>query len=202
MILEHEGKRPTIHPDSRIAPTATICGDVTVGANCSVGFGAILVAESGPIVLRENVVVMDLAIVRGIAGSVTKIESNVLIGPRASLAACIIERDAFVATGATIFNRAVVGERAEVRINGIVHVNTIVPPDGVVPIGWIAVGNPAQFFAPGDHDALWAVQRELDFPGTVFRVPRPKAGETFMPDVMARYARRLREGHREDRPYG
>jgi carbonic anhydrase/acetyltransferase-like protein (isoleucine patch superfamily) len=44
MLIEHLGKRPVIDPTARIAPTAVICGDVTVGQSTSVGFGAVLTA--------------------------------------------------------------------------------------------------------------------------------------------------------------
>ena len=46
MLIEHASARPAIDPSCRIAPNATICGDVTVGANTSVGFGAVIVADS------------------------------------------------------------------------------------------------------------------------------------------------------------
>ncbi|MEE8347638.1 MAG: gamma carbonic anhydrase family protein, partial [Dehalococcoidia bacterium] len=36
MLLEHQGKRPRIHESAYIAPTATICGDVTIGENSRV----------------------------------------------------------------------------------------------------------------------------------------------------------------------
>jgi hypothetical protein len=39
-----------------------------------------------------------------------------------------------------------------------------------VPIGWIAVGD--QMLPPDRHDDIWAIQRELDFPGTVYGIPR------------------------------
>jgi hypothetical protein len=53
-------------------------------------------------------------------------------------------------------------------IHGVVHVNTVVPPGEMVPIGWIAVGDPARIFPPGQHDQIWAIQESLDFPGTVY----------------------------------
>ena len=45
MLLEHQGKRPHIHETAYIAPTATVCGDVTIGAESRVLFGAVLVAN-------------------------------------------------------------------------------------------------------------------------------------------------------------
>jgi gamma-carbonic anhydrase len=66
----------------------------------------------------------------------------------------------------------VVGAASEVRIHGVVHVNSNLAPDTTVPIGWIAAGDPAQLFSPDRHDELWAVQERLDFPGTVYGLPR------------------------------
>lgn len=199
MILEHHGKSPQIDPTARIAPNATICGDVLIGANCSIGFGAVLVAESGPIRLGQNIVVMDTAVIRGVRGNPVEISDNALVGPRAYLTGCRIERDAFLATGATIFNGAYIGARAVVRINGIVHLRTRLAEDTVVPLGWIAVGDPAEILPPEAHDEIWSIQKTLNFPGYVFGVDRPAAGETFMPSVMSKYAAALGRWHDDDR---
>jgi hypothetical protein len=37
MILEHKGKRPAIHSSARIAPNATICGEVSNMLVCTGG---------------------------------------------------------------------------------------------------------------------------------------------------------------------
>ena len=74
--------------------------------------------------------------------------------------------DVRVAAGARI------GAGAEVRVNGVVHVNSVLAEGAVVPIGWVAVGDPAQLLPPDRHDDIWAIQRELDFPGTVLGVAR------------------------------
>lgn len=198
MLLEHDGHEPKIDPTCRIAPSATVCGDVTIGPNTSVGFGVVLTAESGPIAIGANCVIMDTAVIRGVRRDPVTIGDNVLIGPRAYLTGCAVADNAFIATGAAVFNGARIGERAEVRINGIVHLRTVLPADAVVPLNWIAVGDPAQILPPERHEAIWAVQEALDFPRYVFGVSRPRSGETFMPDVMPRYARALRR-HRDDK---
>jgi hypothetical protein len=64
----------------------------------------------------------------------------------------------------------------------------------VLPIGWIAAGNPATLFSPDRHDELWETQRTLDFPGTVYGVPR----ETTMREIMARQAQ-FYSAHQDDR---
>jgi carbonic anhydrase/acetyltransferase-like protein (isoleucine patch superfamily) len=199
MILEHRGVRPTISATARIAPNATIVGDVSIGDNCAIGFGAVLTAESGPIRIGSNVVVMDTAVLRGVKNAPLTIGSNVLVGPRAYLTGCTVEDEVFIATGATVFNKAVLKARSEVRINAIVHLRTILPEDAVVPLGWIAVGDPAKILPPEQHDEIWAVQKTLDFPKTVFGVDRPPEGQSMMRDVMLRYARALTRWHESDR---
>jgi carbonic anhydrase/acetyltransferase-like protein (isoleucine patch superfamily) len=198
MIFEHNGVGPSIDGSVRVAPNATICGDVTIGANTSIGFGAVLTAESGSISIGQNCVIMDTAVIRGLKRNPVRIGNNVLIGPRAYLTGCEVEDNAFLATGATIFNGARIGTRATVRINGIVHIRTVLPPDAVVPLNWIAVGDPAEILPPNDHDRIWAIQRELDFPKYVFGIEgRPPIGKV-MSEVMPRYARAL-QSHNGDR---
>src|SRR5215510_199535 len=68
MMFEHKGRRPTIDPSARVAPNATICGDVSIGPNVSVGFGAVITAESGPVAIGANCVIMDTAVLRGVRG--------------------------------------------------------------------------------------------------------------------------------------
>ncbi|HKM62116.1 MAG TPA: gamma carbonic anhydrase family protein [Acidisphaera sp.] len=202
MLFEHEGRSPQVHPTARVAPNATVCGDVVIGPNCSVGFGAVLVAESGPIRVGANCVIMDTAVLRGVRSASLTLGDNVLVGPRAYLTGCIVEDDAFLATGCTVFNGARIGRGAEVRINGIVHLRTALPPHATVPLGWIAVGDPAHILPPDRHHAIWSVQKPLDFPRYVFGVERPPEGQTIMPDVMPRYARALVRRHAGDRALG
>jgi carbonic anhydrase/acetyltransferase-like protein (isoleucine patch superfamily) len=198
MQLEHLGSRPRIHENARVAPNAVICGDVTIGANCSIGFGAVLTAESGPITIGEDCVVMDTAVLRGVRDNPLKIGNRVLVGPRAYLTGCEVEDNVFLATGTTIFNGAVIGTGSEVRINGVVHLRTLLPPNTTVPIGWIAVGNPVEILPPDQHERIWSVQKPLDFPRYVFGLPRAPEGESIMPAVMPRYAALLRR-HESDR---
>ena len=172
MLIEHEGKRPTVDQSAYVAPTAVLCGDVTVGSDCRILFGAVLTAEDGRVEVGERTVVMENALVRGRGPTPARLGDDVLVGPHAHVNGAVIEDGAFLATGAAIFPGAVVGAATEVRIHGVVHVNSKLAPGATVPIGWIAAGDPAQLFSPDRHDDLWAVQEPLDFPGTVYGLPR------------------------------
>lgn len=198
MIVEHQGKRPRVHSTAYVAPTAVVCGEVVIGEHSRVLFGAVLTAEGGPVTVGSHCIVMENAVIRGTARSPASLGDHVLVGPQAHLSGCIVEESAFIATGASVFNGARIGTRAEVRINGVVHVRTVIPPDAVVPIGWVAVGHPARILPPDEHRQIWAVQQALDFPGTVFGLERPPVGETIMPEMTRRYARALGR-HVEDR---
>lgn len=157
-----------------------------------------LAALLAKIRIAANTVIMDSAVLRGLRGCPLQIGENVLIGPRAVLNGCVIGEQAFVATGATIFNGATIGERAEVRVNAIVHLRTRLAPGMTVPLGWIAVGGPAQVFPPDQHQDIWAVQKGLNFPSFVFGVERPPEGQTILPNVIPRYAAMLSRRHAGD----
>ena len=198
MLIEHEGKRPKIDPSARVAPNAVICGDVTVGPGTSIGFGAVLTAESGPITLGANCIVMDNAVIRGTRRYPVRIGERVLIGPQASLSGCTVEDEVFLATGTRVFNGARIETQAEVRINAVVHLLTRISAGTVVPIGWVAVGDPAEILPPERHDDIWAVQKPLDFPKAIFGVERAAPGETEMREVARRYTALLAR-HKDDR---
>ncbi len=198
MLMEHLGKRPRVHATAYVAPTAVVCGDVTIGEDSRVLFGAVLTAEGGPVAIGARCIVMENAVLRGTPRHPMRLGDHVLIGPRATLTGCTVEDDAFLATGTTVFNGARIGARAEVQVNGIVHLKTALAAGAVVPIGWVAVGDPAHIRPPGEHDEIWAVQEPLNFPRTVFGLERPAEGDTIMPELTRRYAKALAR-HGDDR---
>lgn len=180
VIIEYNGKRPAIDGSAYVAPTAVVRGDVHIGSGTSVLFGAVISAEGGSVEIGSESVIMENTVVRGTPGNPIRIGDRVLVGPQAHLSGCQVGNDSFLATGSTIFNGAIVEENVEVRVNGVVHVNTRLTQGSVVPIGWVAVGDPGQCYAPSDHDRIWEIQRKLDFPGTVWGVDRavPKGQRT------------------------
>jgi carbonic anhydrase/acetyltransferase-like protein (isoleucine patch superfamily) len=197
-LIEQRGFRPSVDPTTRVAPNATICGDVIIGPNTSIGFGVVITAESGPVRIGANCVIMDTAVIRGVRKDPAKIGNNVLVGPRAYLVGCTIEDEVFLATGATVFNGARIERMAEVRINGIVHLRTVLPAGAIVPLNWVAVGDPVSILPAEKHDEIWAIQERLDFPKHVFGIERPPAGQSIMPNIMPRYASALRHWHADD----
>jgi len=191
MILAHLDKTPQIDPSAYVAPNATICGDVRIGAGCRIMFGAGIVAEGATIELGANCIVMENAVIRSTDTHPTKIGAHCLVGPHAHLAGCTLDDCVFIATGGSVFHGARLGFGSEVRVDGVVHLRTELPAHATVPIGWVAVGNPAQIFSPDQHDAIWAIQKPLSFPMYVYGVERPAAGESNMDEITRRRSEAL-----------
>jgi len=109
---------------------------------------------------------------------------------------CRIEDEVFIATGAAIFHGAQLGKGSEIRVNAVVHLKTRLPAGSIVPIGWVAVGDPAEILPPDRHERIWAIQKPLNFPLTVYGIDRDEAD-------MVKITRRLSAAlasHREDGP--
>ena len=196
MQFDHQGRQPRIHHSAVIADTAVISGDVTVGADCQVLHGAVITSEGGPITLGENVIVMENALIRATSTNPVHIGDHVLVGPMASISGATVGDEVFLATGTRVFNGARIGERCEVRINAVVHLRTTLPAETVVPIAWVAVGDPLQILPPHEHEKIWEAQRELDFPGYVFGLDR--STPDLMVQLTERYGRSLSR-HSDDR---
>lgn len=175
MIISHQGKTPRIAASAYIAPNAVVCGDVTIGEDCRIMFGAQVIAEGGAIAIGNECIVMENAVLRSNARHSLSIGNNCLVGPNAHVVGCRIDDQVFIATGAAIFHGATVGSGSEVRVNGVVHLKTNLPAGATVPIGWVAVGDPVTVLPPDQHDRIWKIQKQLNFPLTVYGIDRSEA---------------------------
>jgi len=191
MLVAHRGRSPVVDPSAYVAPTAVLCGDVHVGPDVRVLFGAVLTAEDGRIELGARCTVMENALLRARAAHPVVLGDDVLVGPHAHVNGAVVGDGCFLATGSALFPGVRLGRDVEVRIHGVVHVNTELADGALVPIGWVAVGD--RILPPGDHDAIWAVQEGLDFPGTVYGLPRTASARERMERQAAWFA-----AHRDD----
>lgn len=175
MLIEHLGRSPIVDPTAFVAPNAVVCGDVSIGPGVRIMFGAQVIAEGGSISIGRECIVMENAVLRSSAAHSLTLGSNCLVGPNAHVVGSTIESEVFLATGCAVFHGSHIGAGAEVRIHGVVHVKTHVAPGATVPIGWVAVGSPAQLFPASEHEAIWRVQEPLNFPLAVYGIERSEA---------------------------
>lgn len=180
MLINHLERHPIIDNSAFIAPNATICGDVRIGKNTRIMYGAAIIAEGGTIEIGDNCVVLENAVLRSTFKHSLKIGNEVLIGPNAHVVGCTVEDNVFIATGASIFHGAKLCKGSEVRINGVVHIKTVLPQNEFVPIGWIAIGNPVKILPTENHDEISSIQKPLNFPKYVYGVDQELEGENTM----------------------
>ena len=157
MRIEHVGQRPMIDPSVVVAPTAVISGDVRVGAGTVVLAGAIITSQGAPVRLGQHCIVMEHAVIRGAGKYPCRLGNHVLVGPHAHIAGATVHGRAFLATGAAVFNGAVLEEGVVVAIKAVVHIATRCLAGTGVPIGHMAFGDPATIYAP--HEAPAAAPR-------------------------------------------
>src|SRR3989442_9953462 len=143
MLIEHRGSVPSVAESAYVAPTAVVCGDVEIGDDCRIMFGAVLVAEDAPVRIGPRTVIMENAVVRAWPQLHVSVGTDVMIGPGANVNGAEIDHDAFVAAGASIFPAAQIGARAVVRTNSVAHINSPLPAGRAGPGGGEREARPA-----------------------------------------------------------
>lgn len=131
-------KVPQIHPTAFIAPTATVVGDVRIGARASVWYGAVVRGDTSYAEIGEGANIQDNAVVHGRA------DLPAIIGKEASVAHNAVVHGAEIGEQALIANGALVLDGAKVGARALVAAGSIVLAEAVVPEGMLAVGSPAE----------------------------------------------------------
>lgn len=133
------------HGRSFIAPNASLVGEVQVGNNCAIWYGAVLKADKYAIRVHDNVFIGENSAINvtldnplGIPNSVT-IASNVVIGEGCSLISCIIDSYVVIGKGSSIQTGAKI-ERGAILLPG-----TTVSPGFTIPSFSVWQGSPAKY---------------------------------------------------------
>lgn len=140
MILKTiNGKTPIIGNDCFIAENATIVGEVTMGAHCSIWFNAVLRGDVHYIKMGDKVNVQDGAVIHcTYKKSPTIIGNNVSIGHNAIVHGCTIKNNVLIGMGSIVMDDCVV------ESNCIIAAGAVVTKGTHVPSGTIFAGMPAK----------------------------------------------------------
>ena len=138
MIREIPARRPQVHPDTWIDPSASLIGEVTVEAGASVWPFAVLRGDENRVVLGRDSNVQDGSVLHVTAEHPCLVGAGVTIGHRAVVHGCTVRDNARIGIGAIVLNGAVVEEGAQVGAGALV------PPGKIVPAGWLVMGVPAK----------------------------------------------------------
>src|SRR5215204_7121532 len=112
MLVKHRGKVPSVDPTAYVAPNAVLSGDVRLGPDSRVLFGAVVTAEDGFVQIGARCVVMENALRRGREAHPVRLGDDVLVGPHAHLNGSEVEDGCFLATGASLFPGSRLGREA------------------------------------------------------------------------------------------
>jgi len=134
LILPFGGKSPRVHPSAFVAPNAVLVGDVTLEAEASVWFGAVLRGDDPDhgIVVGVGSSVQDNCVVHVGAWGPTVIGRNVTIGHGAKFESCHIGDRTVVGMNAVILQRAVVEEECLLAANTVVLEGERIPARSLV----------------------------------------------------------------------
>lgn len=172
-LYSHKGIVPTLGKNVYVAPNATIIGDVVIGDDSSVWFGAVLRGDVFPIRIGARSNIQDNAVVHVTNGKArTTIGDDVTVGHLALLHGCTVGDRCLVGMGSIVLDNAVVEDEC------FIGAGALVSPGTTIRARSLAVGRPARVLrALSDADLAEIrnagdlyVQYARDFSTDVYRL--------------------------------
>lgn len=133
-IIPFNGRTPKVDPTAWLAPTAVLIGDVEVGPESSVWFGAVLRGDHPDHGIRigARTSIQDTCVLHVSAEGPTVIGDDVTVGHGAVFESCEIRRGALIGMNAVLLHGVIVGEEALVAAGSVVPTGMQVPPRTLV----------------------------------------------------------------------
>ncbi|MDB6143152.1 MAG: hypothetical protein JWP80_2196 [Pseudomonas sp.] len=130
--------RVETHPQSWVAPTATLIGKVKLDAGASVWFGAVLRGDNELIHIGENSNVQDGTVMHTDMGSPLNIGKSVTIGHNVMLHGCTVGDYSLIGINSVILNGAKIGKYC------IIGANSLIGEGKEIPDGSLVMGSPGK----------------------------------------------------------
>ena len=151
MIYRYQGYSPTaLHQpwDGWVAPNATVLGQVEMGKQVSIWFGAVVRGDNSKIRLGDFSNVQENAVLHTDAGIEMNIGDYVTIGHQAMLHGCTIGDNTLIGIQAVILNHAVIGK------NCIIGANALIPEGKIIPDNSVVMGSPGKIVKTVDEATI------------------------------------------------
>ncbi|MBX3418188.1 MAG: gamma carbonic anhydrase family protein [Pirellulaceae bacterium] len=139
--------------DAFVASTATVIGDVTIGSQASVWFGAVIRGDVERIQIGACSNIQDLAVLHADPGLPCVIGQRVTVGHAAIVHGAVVEDDALIGIRATVLNGARIGSGSLIGAGALVTEGTEIPP------GKLVLGVPARVVRDLNADDRERLQR-------------------------------------------
>lgn len=140
--LKFLNQKPRIEEAAFVAHNATIIGDVSLGKDSSIWYGAVLRADIESITIGEGTNLQDSVIVHLDDKIGTHVGKYNTVGHGAILHACTIGDECLIGMGATVMDGAVIGNQC------VIGANSFVPKGFKIPDGMLVYGSPAKIIRP------------------------------------------------------
>ena len=129
LIRPLKGITPTIGDNCFLAETAALIGDVTMGNDCSIWYGAVLRGDVNPIRLGNRVNIQDCAVLHATTGvSEVIIGDNVSVGHNAVVHGAKIGNDVLIGMGAVVMDNAVIPDGTVIAAGAVILANSVLEP--------------------------------------------------------------------------
>ena len=149
LIKKVKGIEPCWGQNCFLAENATLTGDVVMGDDCSVWFGAVIRGDVHTVRIGNNVNIQDGAVVHCTYQKASvSIGNNVSIAHRAIIHGCTIHDNVLVGMGAIIMDGAIINSNSIIAAGAVVLENT------VVESGSVYAGAPAKKIKSIDESLL------------------------------------------------
>ena len=156
MLVEIDGKKPKISEGSFVAETANIIGEVFIGEECSIWFGAVIRGDLAKISIGNRTNIQDICMLHVENGYDLKIGNDVTVGHRAILHGCHIGNNVLIGMGSTVMDGAVIGNNCIVGAGALVTSGTMIPDNSLV------IGFPAKVKRELEEKELSLIKRATD----------------------------------------
>jgi carbonic anhydrase/acetyltransferase-like protein (isoleucine patch superfamily) len=137
-MARHLDATPSVHPTAFIAPGAVIVGDVEIGEEASIWYGAVLRGDLHQIRIGPRSNIQDGAVVHLADDFGVYVGEYVTCGHSAILHACTLDNEVLIGMGATVLDGAEIGARSVIGANSLVTQGMKIPP------GSLVMGTPAK----------------------------------------------------------
>ena len=137
-IYELDGTAPQVPASAWVADNAQVIGDVRLGEDVSVWFGAVIRGDSAAITVGAGTNVQDLSMLHADAGVPLTIGARVTIGHQVTLHGCTVGDESLIGIGAVVLNGAKIGR------NCLVGAGALVTEGKEFPDGSMILGSPAK----------------------------------------------------------
>lgn len=133
-LIPFRGRTPTVHPTAFVAPTAVLIGNVEVGPESSIWFGAVLRGDhpTHGIRIGARTSVQDNCVIHVSAEGPTVVGDDVTVGHGAVFESCEIRSGALIGMNAVLLHHSIIGEESLVAAGSVVPTGLAVAPRTLV----------------------------------------------------------------------